>query len=408
MTVGDVDVDLDLPAYVAHPGRTAAEHVAELAKLGGALAFSDADGRLQVMARPSGPPSSALLYGREIIDYSSGDFETPNAQRFAIGSGPAGSASAPDALRPSLDVLPSSAADGGPGVLRCPVPMLRTPTAAADASTALQTANAARGRRLRARCFLLPALRPGDVVEVQSLPDGLAGGPWLLTRVVHELRPGSGGRTLLEADERRGLIAPVRSAGRRAVRRGRAPVSEGSRERRLLFDSISRIARHEACRAPGRRARARSRTSFPTTARCPTTRCSSSSATPGSCSPRARSPSGRWASRPSPPWTTSSSWSSPTATTRARRRRPALPPRPGAAEARGRPDRAAAARRRGVEPDLELRDRGDAARASTLTLPGDVIDRDRRGEVAPRRRRASSHARRRGRRARWTWPPEAP
>ena len=175
------------------------EHVAELARLGGAIAFADADGALQVPARPTAA-GSALLYGREIMSYTSGEFATANPQRFAIGFGPAGSASAPDALRPSLDFLPASAPDGGVDIIRFPTPLLRTPTAASDVSTALQAANAARGQRLRAHCFLLPALRPGAVIEVQSLPDGLSGGPWLLTRVSHELRPGSGGRTTIEAE----------------------------------------------------------------------------------------------------------------------------------------------------------------------------------------------------------------
>lgn len=218
-TLGDVDVDLDLTAYVAHPGRTAAEHIAELARLCGASAFADADGKLQVIARPSGQPSSALLYGREILDYSALDAETTNAQRFAIGFGPAGSASAADALRPSLDFLPASAPDAGDGVIRYPLPLLRTPTAADDVSTAFQKENAARAQRLRARCFLLPALRPGDVIEVQSLPNSLAGGPWLLTRVTHGLRPGAGGFTTIEAEnaDTSSLLSGLLSAGLSAI-----------------------------------------------------------------------------------------------------------------------------------------------------------------------------------------------
>jgi hypothetical protein len=200
-TAGVVAVDLDLPSYVAHPGRTAAEHVAGLARLGGAIALTDADGRVQVPARPSGQPTSALLYGRELLEYASAASPVPNPQRFAIGFGPSGSASAPEATRQTLGFLPSSAPAGGPGVVRQPTPVLRTPTAASGASTALQAAAAARGRRLWARCFLLPALRPGDVIEVQSLPDGLVGGPWLLTRVVHRLEPGARGSTVLEAED---------------------------------------------------------------------------------------------------------------------------------------------------------------------------------------------------------------
>ncbi|HEU4432609.1 MAG TPA: hypothetical protein VFR51_04385 [Pyrinomonadaceae bacterium] len=219
VNIGDIDVDLDLPAYVAQPGRTAAEQVAELARLSGAIALIDAEGKLNVIARPSGQPSIALLYGREMIDYSSSDNETINAQRFAIGFGPAGSASAPDALRPSLDFVPSSAAAGGAGIVRYPLPLLRTPTAADDVSTALQTSNAARAKRLRSRCFLLPALRPGDVIEVQSLPDGLGAGPWLLTRVQHELRPGSGGFTTIEAEsaDTSSLLSGLLGAGLSAI-----------------------------------------------------------------------------------------------------------------------------------------------------------------------------------------------
>ena len=219
VNVTDVDVDIDLPAYVAQPGRTAAEQIAELARLSGAIALVDADGNLKVIARPSGQPSVALLYGREILDYSSSETETINAQRFAIGFGPAGSASAPDVLRPSLDFLPSSATAGGSGVMRYPLPLLRTPTASDAVSTALQTANAARAQKLRSRCFLLPALRPGDVIEVQSLLDGLDGGPWLLTRVIHELQPGAGGFTTIEAEaaDTSSLLSGLLSAGLSAL-----------------------------------------------------------------------------------------------------------------------------------------------------------------------------------------------
>lgn len=203
-STGSVRLDLDLPAYVAHPERTAAEHIAELARLGGAIARIDAEGRVEIGPRPSSQPTTALLHGREILSYSSGEFEVANASRFAIGFGPAGSGAAPNALRPSMGFLPSTAAAGGPGVVRSIRPVLRTPKAATEASKALQAAAAARAHQLRARCFLLPALRPGDVIEVQSLPDGLSGGPWLLERVEHELSPGTAGSTVLVAQDASG------------------------------------------------------------------------------------------------------------------------------------------------------------------------------------------------------------
>ena len=53
---GDVDIDLDLAAYVAHQGRSAAEHIADLATLGGGIAQVDGDGALNVVRRPGAGP----------------------------------------------------------------------------------------------------------------------------------------------------------------------------------------------------------------------------------------------------------------------------------------------------------------------------------------------------------------
>ncbi len=69
VSTGDVDIDLDLGAFVAHPGRTAAEHIAQLAELAGGIAYSGGDGSLTVKQKPSGPADSALKYGREVISY---------------------------------------------------------------------------------------------------------------------------------------------------------------------------------------------------------------------------------------------------------------------------------------------------------------------------------------------------
>jgi hypothetical protein len=109
-----------------------------------------------------------------------------------MGFGPAGSGGADDALRPSTDAIPGSAADGGVGVWRVPSPVLRVPSAATTASGALQSVAAAQAERLTACCFLLPALRPGSVIEVQELPEDLSTGPWLVTRVEHNFQRGYG------------------------------------------------------------------------------------------------------------------------------------------------------------------------------------------------------------------------
>jgi hypothetical protein len=187
--------DLDLPAFAAHQARTAAEHVAALCRLAGALAVVDGDGGLSTLL--PGTPDTALLFGREFTEYALSAGPAPGRRHVLIGNGPAGSAQAQDALRPSAKVLPGDAPDAGKDTLWEASALLRTPDAALTAGKAADALTGARSQRLTARAFLLPALRPGAVVEVQGLPDRLAGGPWLITRVEHRFDASRGGCTTL-------------------------------------------------------------------------------------------------------------------------------------------------------------------------------------------------------------------
>ena len=198
LEIDTVDIDLPLAAYVAHQGRTAAEHIAYLARLSGAWATFNAAGALAVRAWPEDQPELALRYGREIIDYEVRDRPAPPAERVSVGNGPAGSPDAPDALRFSMEGLPGSAPAPGAGAVWQPVPLLRTPKAATTASQAANAEVGSGATRIYARCFLLPALRPGMVVKIQDLPDGLSSGPWAVTRVTHRLKPNLGGVTSFE------------------------------------------------------------------------------------------------------------------------------------------------------------------------------------------------------------------
>lgn len=198
VSVGTVEMNLPLAAYVAHQGRTAAEHIAHLARLAGSLAVVDEQDQLQVLIRPGEQPEVGLLYGREIIDYEMRNSMAPESQRVAIGSGPAGSAHSPDALRHTLDMLPGGAPSPGNSAVWKPAAILRTPDTALTATQAATVGANAEASRFSARCFLLPRLRPGMVLEVQQLSDGLTGGPWTLTRVCHWLRPGMKAQTFIE------------------------------------------------------------------------------------------------------------------------------------------------------------------------------------------------------------------
>ncbi len=194
---GTVDIDLPLAVYVAHQGRTSAEHIASLAALAGCVALVDANGTVSVRPMPE-RPDIALRYGREIMDYQELSAPPPAAQQFIIGNGPAGSIQAPDVLHPSFERLPGSAAAPGPSARWRPVPAIRTASAATQGSESATRAVAAASGGVRATCFLLPAVRPGSVIELQDLPGGLSGGPWLVTRVRHRLHPGLGASTVFE------------------------------------------------------------------------------------------------------------------------------------------------------------------------------------------------------------------
>lgn len=198
-SVGTLDLDLPLAVYVAHAERTRAEHIAELAELGGALAFVNADGKLVVQPPGEGAADLALRYGRELLSYQAVTTPLPSAAPFVLGSGPAGSPDAPEALRPSFDRLPASAPKPGADARWRLALALKTPDAAATASGAAQAAAMRGTQRLSATCWLLPQLRPGLRVEVQDLPDGTSLGPWLITRVRHRLDPRAGATTVFHA-----------------------------------------------------------------------------------------------------------------------------------------------------------------------------------------------------------------
>jgi len=215
--VGRLDVDLDMAAYVADQARTAAQHVAALAELAGALATFDADGALTV-ASPPATADVALRHGRELVAVEVDDRPGPQATPVPVGFGPAGTPSAPGALRHTADALPAGAPAAGPSAVRLPSAVLRTPGVATAAGLAAAGRQSALARRLRGRAFLLPALRPGAVLEVQDLPDRLAeGGPWLVTSVVHRLQPRSGGTTTFEACAAGGGAAGLLGAGLSAL-----------------------------------------------------------------------------------------------------------------------------------------------------------------------------------------------
>jgi len=185
-----------LESYVATQGRNGAEHVARLALYGGGIAMVDADGSLAAIAYPEPPASRALRYGREILAYGAADTASGIALvPVGSGTGPSGD---PRALVLSTEAISGGAPEPSATVRWRPEAALRSQGAQRAAAQAADSAHGANGQRLTAACWLLPALRPGELVEVQDLPDGLSGGPWLVTHVQHRLDP-TGATTRFDA-----------------------------------------------------------------------------------------------------------------------------------------------------------------------------------------------------------------
>lgn len=202
---GEIEADLAFAAYAAHSGCTAAEHIAAVAKLSGAIAFTNGEGALNLIPRPD-RAEIALLFGRELLEIRE-SVGTPTAQQpYAIGSGPAGSTSEVTALRTSPTVLPSSAPPSGSSSRRISVGALRTPSGASSASEALARFVAVSCRRIVTQGFLVPTIRAGSVIEIHSAPNSISKGPWLVTRVVHDLQPRRGGRSRIEAVHAAGTL----------------------------------------------------------------------------------------------------------------------------------------------------------------------------------------------------------
>lgn len=183
---GDVEDGPSLPFYAADPGRTALEHIARLAGWAGALARVAADGKLEATVVAGADPDVALLYGREVLALETVDAAAP-IETFVV-AGEAAASSAADSLRPTNDFFGGSRPDGpSQTTVWTWEPALRTPAAASTASASLARLYKSSRQSAALHTWLQPQLRPGTVLEIQEVPDGLPGGPFWLDRVSHRL-----------------------------------------------------------------------------------------------------------------------------------------------------------------------------------------------------------------------------
>jgi len=197
---GNIDAGVELAFYVADPARSCWEHVSRLAGYGGALIGVNGDGQVETIVVGSGAADEALLFGREIIDLDHAERSGGDRRVVVAGESGVGSMSAPEALRPVTDPF-SGSRPAGPDAsnLFQFEPALRTADGAASAGRHRTRLALSRPNRVVLSAWLQPHLRPGQRLELQSLPDSVATDSCWLESVNHRIGP-QGAVTRLQAN----------------------------------------------------------------------------------------------------------------------------------------------------------------------------------------------------------------
>ncbi|MFC0533290.1 hypothetical protein [Phytohabitans kaempferiae] len=190
-SVGALDDGPTLPAYLADGAATGWEHVARLAAWAGADAFVTADGKVTSVGREPVAADVALRWGREVLAVRATEAGVPASAVALAGEGPGPADDRPGAFRFTTGGAPPAP----PAAVRYR-PGLRASDVAADASTAWVTREATRRRPVELETFLLPALGPGDVLEIQDAPVPV---PLLQVRRVEHRVDAAGGRSRVVA-----------------------------------------------------------------------------------------------------------------------------------------------------------------------------------------------------------------
>jgi hypothetical protein len=200
--VGDVEDGVALAFYVADPSRSALEHIARVCGWSGAMGRVSPDNQLEAVIVTATQAEVALRFGRELLSFEHRMLPSVLESFVAAGEGGAGDTSAPEVFRPTTDFFAGNRPDGPSSSHRWSwEPALRTAQAAATAGAARMRVYNATRERGRLTAFLQPDVRPGTILEVQDLPDGLPRGPFWVHRVRHWIGPHG---ALTEAHFRKG------------------------------------------------------------------------------------------------------------------------------------------------------------------------------------------------------------
>jgi phage protein D len=164
---GIVGADLDLGVFHADDRRSRWAHLLRLAELAGCEVASTADGALNVRPPRSGPSSTTLRRGAELLSWRACQVEdAPEAA--PVGPAGAGSEAGADHWH-----LPLASPAGDSPAREAWVPgSVRDRNAARTVAKARSDAAKRRSLQGEACCWGQPALRPGDRITLADLPGG--------------------------------------------------------------------------------------------------------------------------------------------------------------------------------------------------------------------------------------------
>ena len=189
LSTGEVDDGPTLGAYHVDERRTGWRHLRSLARLLGAELASSAAGELHVRTPRTGRAQHTLRGGAELLGWAGGA-RTPGTELLQVG--PYGAASEQGSDAWSL----IQHEPGGSGPHRV-LPAIRDREAASAIDNAARAAHQRSTARLRAVATGAPAIRAGDLVELDDVPR--AAGTYRVLRTRHHL-DGGGFRTALELE----------------------------------------------------------------------------------------------------------------------------------------------------------------------------------------------------------------
>jgi hypothetical protein len=190
---GAVEQGIEFPAYVIDGHRSFYHHMAELAALCGFDLYHDSDDELVFEAFGNGNTVHPLRYAAHILELEADRSTRVFPRVEAWGEGPGASAGADSWSWLTKDFEPRRGAAGtGEPISLLERSALRTAEAAQTAADAGHSRFTRRSLRGRLTALGNPAVKLGDAIRLEGLPDGELNGTYQVRSVRHRLNKAAG------------------------------------------------------------------------------------------------------------------------------------------------------------------------------------------------------------------------